>query len=97
MAESNDILKSTAVTLHQLTADEEMRLRCEARERYYADEQCNRLAGIQEGMQKGIQKGYKDINQLNTRLMNDNRLEDLKRSMGDSEYQIQLLKEYGII
>lgn len=93
MAESNDILNSTAVTLHRLTADEEMRLRCEARERYYADEQCNRLAGIQEG----IQKGYEDINQLNTRLMTDNRLEDLKRSIGDSEYQIQLLKEYGII
>lgn len=41
-------------------------------------------------------KCKEQINQLNLRLIDDNRLEDLKRSAKDLEYQERLLKEYGL-
>ena len=36
------------------------------------------------------------INQLNSRLIEENRLEDLKRSAEDPEFQQQLLEEYHL-
>ena len=37
------------------------------------------------------------INQLNQKLLADNRDEDLKKSFVDKDLQCQLMKEYGII
>lgn len=37
------------------------------------------------------------VNQLITLLLSDERTEDLKKSASDREYQIQLLKEYGLM
>ena len=36
------------------------------------------------------------INKLNDKLLADNRFDDLKRSIGDKEYQDFLIKEYGL-
>jgi hypothetical protein len=37
-----------------------------------------------------------EINTLNLRLLDDNRLEDMQRAMVDTDYQKELMKEYGI-
>ena len=41
-------------------------------------------------------EGKDRINLLNQKLMEEGRLEDLKQSIQDKEYQQQLLKEYNI-
>ncbi len=52
--------------------------------------------GIEQGMAQGIEQGMEQVNRLNLRLIEDNRLEDLKRAAEDKTYLEKLLKEYGI-
>ena len=56
-----------------------------------------REEGREEGKLEGIQEGQQLVNQLITLLLSDGRTEDLKRSASDKEYQMQLLKEYGLM
>lgn len=44
----------------------------------------------------GLRFREQQINLLNQRLIEGNRIEDLRRSAQDRDYQKQLLKEYGI-
>ena len=41
-------------------------------------------------------EGIEQVNRLNLRLIEDNRLEDLERAAKDRTYLEELLKEYGI-
>ena len=54
-----------------------------------------------EGIEKGIEKGREEttvlLNKLTQLLLTDNRIEDLQRACTDTEYQKQLLQEYGLI
>ena len=52
--------------------------------------------GIQRGMQRGIERERRALNKLNDRLLEDGRIEDLKRSTRDSDFQQKLLDEYGL-
>ncbi len=45
------------------------------------------------GMERGIEQGIETINQLNARLIKENRIADLERSITDSTYQARLLAE----
>ena len=54
----------------------------------YARDEYVRTEGLQQGMER--------VNHLNLRLIEDNRLEDLKRAAKDRTYLEKLLKEYGI-
>ena len=45
---------------------------------------------------QGIAQGTGIINVLNQHLIQDNRLEDLRRSTTDSEFQKELIKEYNL-
>lgn len=47
----------------------------------------------EEGREEGREEGINEINALNIRLINDNRLDDLRRAATDIEYQAQLLRE----
>lgn len=47
--------------------------------------------GIKE---EGREEEREELNALNARLLEDNRLEDLKRSVTDREYQKKLFEEY---
>ena len=48
-------------------------------------------------MRPGLEEGAKQINELNKRLIELGRIDDLKRAVEDSDYQEQLLKELKII
>ena len=50
-----------------------------------------------ESIAKGEAKGVNMINTLNIRLINENRLEDLKRTAFDEEYQKKLLGELKLL
>ena len=49
--------------------------------------------GLKKGIKEGIQAGKEQINRLNQRLIDENRLDDLKRAAVDKDFQNQLLIE----
>ena len=56
-----------------------------------------RKSGLEQGRKTGILEGEKRINQLNLKLIEAGRTEDIIKAASDIEYQKQLLKEYGLL
>ena len=52
--------------------------------------------GEERGITIGEERGIHEINTLNLRLLDDNRLEDMQRAMVDTDYQKELMREYDI-
>ena len=52
--------------------------------------------GEKRGITIGEERGESHVNTLNLHLLEDNRLEDMQRAMVDTNYQKELMKEYGI-
>lgn len=52
--------------------------------------------GIEQGMQQGIEQGEKRLNVLYKKLLDDNRPDDLRRSMADDGFRKRLYEEYQI-
>ena len=55
-----------------------------------------RAEGLAEGIAEGRASGIALINQLHSLLINDGRMDDLKKSINDSEYQEKLIREYKL-
>ena len=49
--------------------------------------------GIEQGIEKGIEQGIDKINRLHDILIEQNRLDDLKRAIRDKEFEKSLMKE----
>ncbi|CDD75474.1 putative uncharacterized protein [Clostridium sp. CAG:62] len=54
------------------------------------------VQGEARGMAKGISQGIEEINTLYHCLLADNRMEDIQKAIMDTDYQKELLCEYGI-
>ena len=54
------------------------------------------VQGEARGMAKGISQGIKEINTLYHCLLADIRMEDIQKAIMDTDYQKELLQEYGI-
>ena len=52
--------------------------------------------GEARGIVKGISQGIEEINTLYHCLLADNRMEDIQKAIMDTDYQKELLCEYGI-
>ena len=52
--------------------------------------------GIEKGISQGISQGIEEINTLYHCLLADNRMEDIQKAIMDTDYQKELLREYGI-
>ena len=50
----------------------------------------------ERGVEKGISQGIEEINTLYHCLLADNRMEDIQKAIMDTDYQKELLREYGI-
>lgn len=50
----------------------------------------------EEAFKEGLEEGEYRITELYRKLMTDNRMDDFKKSMTNTEYQKQLLKEYDL-
>lgn len=100
LAEKNKSIEEAARHLRVLSAEEKIQQQCEGRERYFMDMSCSRNEGIAEGYATGtadgIIKGQENAMQLSLRLLEDNRISDLKRAASDPAFQKNLLAEYGI-
>ena len=57
LAEQNNSVHEAAVTMRELTADDKIRLQCEARERYEMDRRSLMNSGIAQGLSQGIEQG----------------------------------------
>lgn len=88
MAEKSDAIHSCANYLKELTEDEKIKLRCEARARYYADKK----SAIETGFHAGTASTLK-LFQL---LQEQNRLDDFERCTKDSAFFQQLLTEFHL-
>jgi predicted transposase/invertase (TIGR01784 family) len=104
IAEKNETIKKAVATLAKLSEDEKTRMAYDNRQKWIWDQtarenearEAGRAEGREEGIEQGIEQGLGRINWLNSLLVRDNRTEDLVRSTSDSEFQLQLLKEYHI-
>lgn len=77
------------------TSGEEARIdMCQAIREMIED---GRIEGRREGRREGRKEGYDSINSLHHKLLDDNRLDDLRRSTVDPEYQQLLFREYGLL
>ena len=52
--------------------------------------------GIAIGERRGEEHGRNEVHRLAAILLEENRIDDLKRAVHDEEYQQQLMIEYGI-
>lgn len=52
--------------------------------------------GLQRGIQQGIQQGIDKVNVLNARLVDDERIDDLRRAIKDDGFRQKLFEEYGL-
>ena len=52
--------------------------------------------GLKEGLEQGINQGEEKLNSLYVFLMNDGKLEEMKRVMHDKAYRQELYKVYGL-
>lgn len=59
-------------------------------------EKCGEKRGEKRGIQRGIERDRRALNRLNDLLLEEGRIEDLKRSTKDSDFQQKLLDEYGL-
>ena len=56
-----------------------------------------RMEGEKKGRKEGEIEGESRVNKLNLLLLQNKRYDDLEHSAKDSDFQKQLMKEYGII
>lgn len=92
LADDNSSISEFVFTLHEMTEDEKIREQCLARDLYEHD----KASAIAYGKRQGVEEGRNQINELNKLLIEANRLDDLKRSTTDPNYQAQLLKEFEL-
>ena len=100
IAEKSEPLKEAAKTVYAVSAEEDIRLRCEARRRYEEDRAflitSGRKQGIKEGKSIGFQEGEAKLSSLITLLMEQNRLDDVKRVTSDLAYRRELYEKYNL-
>lgn len=104
LSKERPYLSAAASNLRVLSEEEKIQMQCEARERYFMDMNSARSEGEEKGLKRGLKQGIKQgikqgtdlVNRLNQLLLDDNRPEDLKRSIIDPDFQKKLLEEYGL-
>lgn len=85
-------VKAGIKALREMSLGKQIRMEIEAREKARRD----RVAELEYAWDEGMERGRNLINELNVRLLQDGRTDDLKRSTEDPQFQKQLLKEYGL-
>lgn len=108
LAKENEYIEEAAVTMFDVTAEENIRLQCEARQRYEEDRASLLASGMRQGMELGMEQGleqgikqgikqgterYATLNQL---LLKEKRYEEIARAAEDETYRNHLYKKYHI-
>ena len=102
LAEKNEYIADTVVTLRQLSEDEKIRMQCEARERYEHDIASYIRQGRDEGYQLGEQAGREegDIKRILTlickKLIKGKSLEDIADDLEENIDDIRPMYEAAL-
>ena len=88
MAEKKEEFAEAYKELDRLSADEKKRLLYEARQKAIRDRDILITTGREEGQNR--------INQLNYKLVESGRIDDMMKAATDLEYQQQLLEEFAL-
>ena len=96
MAEEDTYINEAYEVLQKLSANERKRLEYEARQKAILDYNSQMSSSREEGIQIGEVRGENRAFLLNELLLNDNRIDDLKRAVSDAKYREKLYKEYGL-
>lgn len=85
-------------TLYALSKDKRyLEVRSKMQEKEEEITMCEMAEELEQaGIQKGRQQGLTRVNQLNQRLIRDNRTAELFQATQDPELQEKLMKEYGL-
>ncbi|MDD3416388.1 MAG: Rpn family recombination-promoting nuclease/putative transposase [Lachnospiraceae bacterium] len=104
LAEKNETIKEAAATMYVMSADEKIRMQCEARERYEYEQKaaigCGLKLGEEKGFKKGLEKGHDEerdhFASLANRLKADHRDDEIITAATDPQYCEKLYKEYQL-
>ncbi len=92
LAKENEYIEEAAMTMFDVTAEENIRLQCEARQRYEED----RASLLASGMRQGIKQGTERYATLNQLLIKEKQYEEIERAAEDENYRNHLYKKYHI-
>ncbi|MDD2971653.1 MAG: hypothetical protein PHE02_05930 [Lachnospiraceae bacterium] len=92
LAEKNETIKEAAATMYVMSADEKIRMQCEARERYEYEQK----AAVGCGLKLGEEKERKHFASLTNRLKADHRDDEIITAATDPQYCEKLYKEYQL-
>lgn len=96
MAEQDQYIGEAYETLKKLSADETKRLEYEVRQKALRDKNAIEDYGYHRGEKAGEELGRSRVNRLNAKLLEEDRLDDLKESLLDTDYQQKLFLEFGL-
>ena len=96
MAEESTIMQEAIVTMYELSQEQKIREQCLARILYDGDMNGARQNGFEAGEISGYSKGEQRLSDLNLRLIQADRMDDLVRAASDPDYRNQLMKEFGL-
>ena len=92
MAEEDTYINEAYEVLQKLSADERKRLEYEARQKAILDYNSQMSSSREEGLRIGEAR----LKVLCDHLLNDGRIEDLRKAVSDEAYTEKLYKEYGL-
>lgn len=88
LAQRDSYIASAYGQLQMVSQDREKRLEYEARQKAIWD--------YNQMMREAEERGEERINKLNSFLIEENRLDDLKKSLSDKDFRRKLMKQYNI-
>lgn len=92
LAEKSETIKEAASTVKKLSAEERIKMQCEARERFERD----MVSAYHYGMDVGEEQGAVRLNRLYGFLAEQNRTDDIIKAVKDAEYRKKLYEEFGL-
>lgn len=95
MAEKNPKMKEAYEMLDRMSTDERKRLEYEERQKLLRDKNMILKDGKRK-YERGLREGIDRINQLNVKLSELHRTEDILKAATDKEYQKKLFEEFGL-
>ena len=88
--------RAEAIAMSIFEYDEEKHIRNEKELSYRMGMEEGHKTGMEEGHRTGVEEGKERLNQLNKKLLKENRIDDLLRSVEDETYQKKLYEEYNM-
>ncbi len=88
--------RAEAIEVSIFEYNEELHIKSEKELSYRQGHKAGMEQGVEQGIKQGAEQEKERLNLLYRKLLSENRLEDLRKSIEDEEYQNRLYEEYGL-